>query len=145
MNKYAVFSYVKNHVHNHTVPVGVVAWSPELAWHQTRFMKSEEQLPGLQSAEYLPFIRLIQDKLEHWEKTTRLPYCTEELQPHQEAWWTHVRKLLNHEICLSEPALFDSATPRESLESLYLSVIAPCWNGKGPAEALQPYSGEVLA
>jgi hypothetical protein len=144
MNKYAIFSYVKDQVRNETVPVGVVAWSPKLAWHQIRFVKAEEQLAGLQSAEYLPFIRLVQDKLEHWEKTGRLPYCEEHLQPHQDAWWVHVRKLLNHEICLSEPKPFDCVDPWASLEPLYLSVAGSA-SPKTTPDAMELFRKEVLA
>ncbi len=82
--------------------------------------------PALNLAECLPFILLVQDKLEHWEEGGRLPYSEEKLLPHEDSWWSHVRKLLTHEIRLSEPKSFDGADPRQSIKPLYLFVTAPC-------------------
>jgi hypothetical protein len=89
-------------------------------------MTADKEIVGCNLEESLPFIRLVQDKLQHWEETGRRPYAEEKPHPHQDAWWIHVRQLLTHEIRLSEPKPFECADPRRSLEPLYLSVTAPC-------------------
>src|SRR5262249_6844057 len=117
-------SFVKDRMKNETVPIGVVAWSPDLYWHKIRFIKPEERLAGLQPEEFVPFLTILQDKLEHWTKTEELPYSEKKLRPFEDEWWIHVRKLLNHEIRLSEPKSFEAQDPRSSVELLYLAVTA---------------------
>src|SRR5262245_31137947 len=131
MNRYAVFSYIKDRSKGETVPVGVVAWSPESGWHRVRLIQpNEPPAGGLAPNEYLPFVILVQDKLAHWEETGQLPYSTGTPRPCEDEWWTHVRKLLNHEISLSEPRPLGGPPSGEILEALFRSVTG------------QPRSGE---
>lgn len=102
MTKFAVFSYVKDRSRNETVPAGVVVWSSERGWHKIRFF-AEDSFLAEDTAEAMPYIALVQEKLAHWEETGQLPYAEDTLRPCQDAWWLHVGKLLNHEIRLSPP------------------------------------------
>jgi len=122
MTRFAVFSYVKDRSKNETVPVGVAVWSPEGRWHRTRFLAAGERLNGVDLGRCLSFVELVREKLEHWEATGRLPYAERQLSPSEDAWWLHVRKLLNHEIWLSEPETIPDETPDRSLESSWLVV-----------------------
>jgi hypothetical protein len=122
MNKYAVFSFVTDRTRDLAVPVGVVAWSPEEGWHEVRFIKEDEPVTGLNPDECLPYVALVQDKLDHWRETGQLPYMDVGLRPCEDAWWLHVRKLLNHEIRLSEARELPAGISRQAVESLFLSV-----------------------
>jgi hypothetical protein len=122
MIRYAVFSYVKDRRSNEAVPVGVVAWSAESGWHKVQFTRASEPPDGLQAEDYLPYLALVQDKLAHWEETGQLPYAEGPMRPCEDRWWLHVRKLLNHEIRLSEPRDLLSGVPCDAVESLFLTA-----------------------
>src|SRR5262245_47820993 len=103
MTRYAVFCFVPDRIRLATIPVVVLAWSAEAGWHKVRFIRPGESLAGLQPTDYQPYVTLVQENLTHWDQSGELPYADQKHRPSEDGWWLHVRKLLNHEIWLSEP------------------------------------------
>ena len=140
MTKYAIFSYVIDRIANKSVPVGIVIWSHEQGWYQIRLLQPDEHLVGVKADEYMPYLGLLQEKLEHWVENRKLPYSHAELSPFADAWWLHVKKLLNHEIRLSEPKEAPHPFSRDSVEALFLAIVAHSL----PAEERHSYFDRLL-
>lgn len=123
-SSYAVFSFQVDEAGAVSVPIGVALWSPEAAWVDFRLVREKERLKLFRSQEYLPFVRLAEDRLRAWMKSGSLPYAQAQLAPSTDAWWRHVRDLLVHRIRLSEPRPIDCRAPEDELEPLYEAVVA---------------------
>jgi hypothetical protein len=140
MTRYSIFSYVVDRSADKSVPVGVVVWSHEQGWHQTRFLQSNEHLLGVNPDDYMPYLELVAEKIQHWVEDGKLPYAEAGMRPFDDEWWLHVRKLLVHEIRLSEPTEVPQPFSRDSVEALFLSVVAPSL----PAEEQHSYLDRLL-
>lgn len=88
MIKHAVFSYKDK-------TVGIVVWGDKLRWHTFKFFPTEDQVCN-------DYLSIVEDNLNHWISTSRLPYMEDLIYPYEDVWWDHVRKLLNHEIRLGK-------------------------------------------
>src|SRR5262245_25377983 len=103
MARFAVLCLAQDWATGEGPPVGVVVWSEEQQQHHAEFLDPARDLPADVAKRAGPYFSLVQDKLERWAASGALPYSQEALHPYQDAWWEHVRKLLCHEIQLSEP------------------------------------------
>ncbi len=88
MINYATFSYKG-------AKVGIAVWCSEHKWHTIKFFKI-----GYEECD--AYASIVEENLESWILNKRLPHLKEELYPYQDGWWLHVRKLLNHEVKLSD-------------------------------------------
>lgn len=123
-SSYAVFSFQVDEAGAVSVPIGVALWSPEAAWVDFRLVREKERLKLFKAHEYLPFVRLAEERMRAWMKSGNLPYAQEQLGPTTDAWWRHVRNLLVHRIRISEPRPIDCRSPDEELEPLYEAIVA---------------------
>lgn len=121
---YSVFSLVVDDLQERTVPVGVALWSRQCQFVNFRIIDESDKLTGLNSAIHFPFVRLVRDKVSHWINTGKLPYSEEPFAPFDDRWWRHARKLLIHQVKLSEPRPIDCLDPQEELDPLFESVVA---------------------
>jgi len=70
-------------------------------------------------------VRLVQEKIEHWQQTGKLPYQESPIPPFDDRWWRHVREVLVHQVRVSEPRPIDCREPEAEIEVLYEAVVAP--------------------
>jgi hypothetical protein len=122
---YAAFSFETNSLGMLVVPVGVALWSPEKRWVGIRLVRENERLAGFDADRHLPFVRLVEEKIQRWQQTGKLPYQESPIPPFDDRWWRHVRELLVHQIRLSEPRPIDCREPEAEIEVLYESVVGP--------------------
>src|ERR1022692_4577128 len=121
---YSVFSFVVDDVQERTVPVGVALWSAQGKVVKCKFLNEQDKLTGFNATQHYPFVRLVRDKVKHWINTGKLPYSDEPYAPFDDRWWRHPRKLLIHQVRLSEPRPIDCLDPDEELEPLFESVVS---------------------
>jgi len=95
------------------VPVGVALWSDE--WAGVKF--ADRPVEYLDDHD-LPLIRLMESHIKAWMKEVKLPYGHGAGTPNDDTWWSHLKKLLIHNIrASSEPRAIDRpATPKDLSE-----------------------------
>jgi superfamily II DNA or RNA helicase len=143
--KYAVFSFLIDPPRETGIPVGVAVWSPEQHRARVRFVKEGEPIEGLDVEEHLPFVRLVQQKVERWLETGRLPHGGGGI-PSEDAWWQHLRALLIHQVRLSEAKPLRCSDLEQEVEELYRREVHTGFragirrpNGKGSTSGALPF------
>ena len=121
---YSVFSLVLDDVQERTIPVGVALWSSQSKFVKFKFIDKHDKLTGLNASTHLPFVRLVRDKVSHWINIGKLPYSDDAFAPFDDRWWRHARKLLIHQVRLSEPRPIDCVDPADELDPLFESVVS---------------------
>src|SRR5687767_15092340 len=80
------------------LPVGIVLWNQEGDGLRFRLPKENEQIDGVPLDTIRHHLEAAQAQILGWLQRRELPYDREALKPLSEAWWDHVRRLMQFSI-----------------------------------------------
>jgi hypothetical protein len=131
------------------LPVGIVLWNQADHWLRFRGPKENERINGVPGATVRSHLESAQAQIEGWLRRGELPYATERLAPLSDAWWDHVRRLMQFSVRIGPVQPVDCRHPEEEIETLFEALVQPQVPPRERAErvdgALKRALGPVLA
>ena len=121
----AVLRYLTDPARGITVPVAVLLWDRESGHVRFRLPEPDEAIKGVRVPSILPFVQAAKLQIESWARDGELPYSSETLEPLSDAWWEHVRKLMQFAVRLDPPQQVECARPDEEVEALFQALVQP--------------------
>lgn len=121
---YSVFEFILDEMKGTSIPVGVALWGCERDAIWIRFAAERERVKGLRAKDYF-HIDGVSKEIQRWIQSGNLPYARSEMMPNSDAWWSHLSKLLVHQIRCSPPKPIDCFKPSAEIDSLYEAVVGP--------------------
>jgi hypothetical protein len=122
---YAVLRYLTDVDREITVPIGIALCDADSKEITYRFPKSGERIVGVTETASTPFLDLLKSKLDYWLEGNPLPYANPSPEPFSQAWWDHVRKLMQFRVRIGKVESIACVRPEEEIETLYEAVVKP--------------------
>ena len=108
-----------------TTPVGIVVWNSAQAWYGSRWLASNERLPGVDGTTRR-FMKIMRAQISRWADSRRVPYELASVEPTTDRFWKAVSEILSTAIRVDLPQSMDPMNdPAEEMEVLFQAVVHP--------------------
>jgi hypothetical protein len=121
----AVLRYLVDAAREVSVPAGVLLWDEDQGRIWFRLPREGERIAGVEMAAARSFLSATQATIESWQRSGNLPYAKERLVPLSNAWWDHLRGLLQWSVRLGPVWALAGEDPEEELEAFYERSVQP--------------------
>jgi hypothetical protein len=132
-----VLRYLVDPAREVTVPAGVLLYDEEQGRIWFRLPREGERIAGVDMAAARSFLSATQATIEGWQRSGNLPYANEPLVPLSNAWWDHVRGLLQWSVRLGPVWSLAGEDPEEELEAFYERSVQPQLAGRSRRRRLE--------
>lgn len=120
----AVLRYLVDSAREVTVPAGVLLYDEDQGRLWFRLQREGERIACVEMAAR-SFLAATKATIEGWQRSGNPPYAKARLVPLSNAWWDHVRGLLQWSVRLGPVWALAGGNPEEELEAFYERAVQP--------------------